>query len=129
MTYINEYDRDGECAERGTTTEKLFLSVLKRKDPKAHFGNHQEDTLNKIDIESPKYGSYDVKGRKKVSRGRKIQDDYIWIEFQNVTGHRGWLYGDADFIAFERESDFVVIPRKILIKVCYILVDKERYVV
>jgi len=131
MTYRNKHDSSGKCGEIGEKVEKLFVSVLKRKDPKARVGTSQEDLFGKIDVVSPKYGgTYDVKAKKKVSRSNaEAQDEFIWIEYQNVQGTRGWLFGDADFIAFERENDFVVIPRNDLIKVCKLLVDKDRFVV
>ena len=129
MSFVSKYDRAGECMARGNAVERVFLEVLKRKDPKAHISNLQEDSLNKIDIISPEHGHYDVKSRKKTSRRNKsVQDDLVWIEYQNVRGFRGWLFGDADFIAFERENDFVVIPRKDLVKVCKLLVDEKRFV-
>ena len=42
----------------------------------------------------------------------------IWVEFHNVAGKRGWLYGEADKIAFEREKDFVIVDRIALTKFC-----------
>ena len=125
-----KYNPDSECTKKGSETENLFLEVLRRKDSKAFISNLQEDSLNHIDIITSDGKSYDVKSRKKTSRANKeTQDDLIWIEYQNVRGFRGWLFGDADYVVFERKKDFVVIPRKDLIKVCKILVNDKRFVV
>ena len=37
-----------------------------------------------------------------------------FIETTNVNGDAGWLYGKADFIAFERRCDFVLARRAVL---------------
>lgn len=61
----------------------------------------------------------DVKARKKSTRSdSSYNDELVWIEFHNVQGRNGWLYGEADKIAFEREDDFVLIPRVGLAKFC-----------
>ena len=63
--------------------------------------------------------SVDVKARKKARRGDTwYEDQMIWVEFHNVAGKRGWLYGEADKIAFEREKDFVIVDRIALTKFC-----------
>jgi hypothetical protein len=50
----------------------------------------------------------------------------LWIEFKNVLGNNGWLFGSADFIAFERQNDFVLVARKNLITLCEKIVKKEK---
>ena len=63
--------------------------------------------------------SVDVKARKKSRRGDTwYVDQMIWVEFHNVAGKKGWLYGEADKIAFEREKDFAIVDRKDLTKFC-----------
>lgn len=55
---------------------------------------------------------YEVKARKRVSRSEdNPTDELVWLEFLNVRGDAGWLYGNANFIAFEREKDFVIVDR------------------
>ena len=63
--------------------------------------------------------SVDVKSRKKSERSSDwYEDQAVWIEFHNVRGLDGWLYGEADKIAFEREKDFVIVDRVELTKFC-----------
>lgn len=38
-------------------------------------------------------------------------NDTIWVEFANVHGKTGWLYGKADFIAYEDITKFHLISR------------------
>ena len=47
---------------------------------------------------------------------KKFNDDWIWVELKNVQGRKGWVYGDANFIVFERENDFVVASRLSIIE-------------
>lgn len=45
----------------------------------------------------------DVKGMRKRSRyDLRPDNDITWLEFQNVNGAPGWLYGEAKYIAFRR---------------------------
>tara|TARA_R100000988_G_C4003496_1_gene170775 strand:+ start:594 stop:1121 length:528 start_codon:yes stop_codon:yes gene_type:complete len=63
--------------------------------------------------------SVDVKARKKSRRNNTWYDDQmVWVEFHNVAGKKGWLYGEADKIAFERKNDFVIVDRMDLTKFC-----------
>lgn len=67
----------------------------------------EEDTRRHVDFWWTKTdGSVvgvDVKGMRKRSRyDLRPDNDITWLEFQNVLGERGWLYGDAVYLAFRR---------------------------
>jgi len=36
----------------------------------------------------------------------------IWVEFKNVLGKPGWLYGKANYIAFVHEDDTIYLVRR-----------------
>ena len=66
----------------------------------------------------------DVKARKRKKRSDSyVQDEWIWGEFKNVRGKDGWLYGLADFIAFETEESFILSFRKELVDWCESKID------
>ena len=66
----------------------------------------------------------DVKARKRKKRSDSyVQDEWIWVEFKNVRGKDGWLYGLADFIAFETEESFILSFRKELVDWCESKID------
>ena len=70
---------------------------------------------------------FDVKGRKKTSRSNKgYTDDWIWIEFVNVIGKKGWIKGKADFIAFELENTFLIVKRAELRELCKKLITDTK---
>ena len=61
----------------------------------------------------------DVKSRKRINRDdEEFNDDWLWIEFKNVSGKLGWIHGLADFIAFETKDSFIVSYRKELCDWC-----------
>lgn len=61
--------------------------------------------------------SVDVKAMKRHRRSDTDTDDTkLWIEFKNVRGQKGWLYGKADFLAFERPLGFSFIKRTALVE-------------
>ncbi len=54
----------------------------------------------------------DVKGMKKRSRyDDRPDNDITWLEFRNVHGEAGWLYGKATYLAFRRIGLTVFVDR------------------
>lgn len=51
---------------------------------------------------------------KKV-KNKKQSQEWLWVEFKNSLGEDGWIHGDAHFVAFERNYDFIVVNRKELV--------------
>jgi len=71
----------------------------------------------------------DVKARKRINRNDdEFDDEWLWIEFKNVSGKLGWIHGLADFIAFETKNSFVVSYRKELCDWCIDHVDTKKTV-
>ena len=71
----------------------------------------------------------DVKARKRINRNDdNYNDDWLWIEFKNVRGKEGWIYGISDFIAFETIDSFIICYRKELCDWCIDHVDIEEKV-
>ena len=57
----------------------------------------------------------DVKGLKRVNRyDESVNENIHWIEIKGVTGHLGWLYGQADYFAFETIKYWVVVKKEAL---------------
>jgi len=52
----------------------------------------------------------------KKIKNKKQNQEWLWLEFKNASGEAGWIHGDAHFIAFERDYDFIVVNRKEMIK-------------
>lgn len=73
----------------------------------------------------------DVKGMKRLNReDANVNPDIHYVEFQNVRGDKGWLYGEADYIAFEQPDYFIMVDRKKLGKYyCNIMKGKTEVLV
>ena len=127
MLNKNKFDSSGAALEMGQNAENSFSSCAEKKGFKV-IKSSFNDEMNHIDFYLESNNglkvSVDIKSRKKINRqDAVVNDDLTWIEFKNVQGRNGWLYGKADFICFEREKDFVMVNRQSLSKLCEKLVD------
>lgn len=96
--------------KRGQGVEAMFAKLLNKRTTDVRAADLKEQ-FSHVDYFSD-FGKIDVKARKRVARSDdNTQDDLVWLEFKNVQGKFGWLYGKADWIAFEREDDFVMVKR------------------
>jgi len=118
--YRNDYDFSGECSKRGKFAEDEFIKAAHARRYKIRVAtrkeqfNHIDYILKGLHPTSRKeiQVTVDVKSLKKKSRQSKnLNDKWVWLEMVNINGKRGWIYGKANFIAFERFNDFVVIKR------------------
>lgn len=120
--YRHKHDKDGSCSVMGASAESMFSTALK-KFGIANRPTGFKDQIRHIDYFVSFKGAVDVKARKRINRSGGTQDEYVWIEFVGNTGKAGWLYGACTHLAFERERDFVVVPRKDLAALCEYLVE------
>jgi hypothetical protein len=130
MGYRNSFDFTGQNQISGEKAEDLFEKLALKKNLKIKKAN-QKQQLSHIDFiltnEKGQNFFLDIKARKKISRtSQDFSDDLVWIEFKNVAGNEGWLYGASDYIAFERQHDFVLVPRKNLASLCERLVSNVK---
>ena len=125
MAYKNKYDKGGNCSVMGHRAEATFSDLAEARgfniqEATRHQNMHEHwdlslDRWNDEDDDLV-YMMVDVKARKKTRRkDTQFNDEWIWLEFMNVQGRKGWLKGNATHIAFERENDFVLVPRKDLL--------------
>ena len=104
----------------GAEKEQKFanLLVLRNGEVISH-SDRSTDIKDHIDLfwtKDNKTFSFDVKGLKKSNRSDINTDSSIhWIEISNVRGNPGWLYGKADYIAFETDKEWLLVKRRKLI--------------
>ena len=130
MGYRNSFDFSGQNQLSGEKAEDLFEKMALKRNLKLQKATYKQQ-LSHIDFiltnENNDIFLLDIKARKKISRtSEAFSDDLVWIEFKNVAGNQGWLYGASDYIAFEREDDFVIVPRNNLVLLCERLVSNTR---
>lgn len=71
----------------------------------------------------------DVKAHRDTFRnsGKKLKDFYI-VEWVNVYGNKGWIEGDAHFIAYEYFGKFYFYKRDKLEQACRPMVNFNKWV-
>ena len=119
------------CAEIGNIAEDLFQNFL--------INNHiffrratQEEQFNHIDFiylhdKTLNPCAVEVKYSKKINRtDEDVSSEYMWIEFKNVQGNKGWLFGDSDYIAFydKFKNRFIMVETSVLRERCNELCNK-----
>lgn len=92
-----------------------------------HMGLHVTKSSSKEDINDhvDYWLAYNGNGKWGVDvKGNNLPDE-IWVEFMNVRGNDGWLYGKADIIAFDipEEGGFSVVDREDLKVFCELNVE------
>jgi hypothetical protein len=130
MGYRNCFDYNGQNEKDSNFAEETFKKIALSKgfSVKDATKNQQLSHIDfLIEDQNKIIYTFDVKARKKINRTDKsTEDNLIWVEFKNVIGAKGWLYGAADYIAFERQSDFLIINRTNLVTLCERVVQNKK---
>ena len=119
--------KQSQSWKEGQKVEDGFAELLEQRDPNYKRATKQEQ-FRHIDFHTF-FGTIDVKAKKKLNRrDAKGQDEYVWLEFKNVQGKDGWLCGETDIIAFERDNDFVLVSRHQLLQMAKSKCDLNKRV-
>ena len=128
MAYRNKHDYSGMSSKNGERAENLFVSLIERVGGVATESTLQEQ-FKGIDYHVDLSGKVDVKSKRRSRDGEDSPDTkLIWLEMKNVQGRNGWVYNEADYIAFERTNEFLVVKRLSLCELIENLVDMNEYV-
>ena len=127
MMYRNPRDRDGKCSIDGGKAENIYANLMLDAGFEVVEATLQEQ-FKGIDFNINAGFSVDVKAMKRLKRSGEKQDKYVWLEIKNTSGGKGWLYKDVDFLAFERQNDFVMIKKEYPRQLVEDLVDLESVV-
>ncbi len=115
--------KDGELAYQ------RFKRIAESQGWAVKRASDDQDINEHIDAFLKKDGrvvSVDVKDMKKLDRSDlEVQDKYAFVEYMNVKGKPGWLFGKADIIAFATKTGFCVVGREALIEYCNSVVDRK----
>jgi len=112
--------------EMGKNAEKSFVSCMKANGRKIKPSTREQDIFEHWDFLLNDEHRIEVKGRKRLHRhATSVSDDIIYVEFRNVRGDNGWIYGKADFIALERPDGFLIVQRIALMRMAETLVQNQ----
>lgn len=124
MAILHELDVEGKAYTDGERAEKSFANRFFDK-----FGiypmrtDEYRDKYEHIDYEARLRGHIGTWDVKSIKRWERNDSDYmydkVWVEFVSK-GYLGWLYGKADWVAFELEKDgrFICVKREELLEYC-----------
>jgi hypothetical protein len=112
MATLSTFDTTGQAFERGGKAEDKFAVTLKNRFPGKRVvpASPTEERIQHWDYklcldpscDSSKAIKYEVKAVRKLEmRDENPQDKFFPVEFLSVDGHPGWVYGKANYIAFE----------------------------
>jgi hypothetical protein len=100
---------DGKIVEQG------FIDLVTKPEHTVIRPTDEQDINEHWDVEIDGV-KFDIKGVKKVNRNDdEVNYDIHWIELKNVNGDPGWLYGLADYIAFEIKDEWLIVNREKLL--------------
>ena len=89
--------------------EKKFEKAVKLFS-KVEYSTKEEDIYEHWDVKMSI--KVDVKAMKKINRSDESPNENVhYVELKNVHGKNGWLYGDADYFAFETEDYFIMVSK------------------
>tara|TARA_R100001509_G_scaffold22395_2_gene11755 strand:+ start:1701 stop:2183 length:483 start_codon:yes stop_codon:yes gene_type:complete len=92
---------------------KLKEDQLKKLFDKTGWATREQDIFEHWDFSI--HLKIDVKGMKKTNRYDESTNENIhWLEIKNVNGEEGWLYGEADYFAFETELYWIIVEKVVL---------------
>lgn len=124
---VNNFDTNGDCWARGQKFEKMLFYMFTVRGYQVADSTRDDDIYLHADMwlthYDEEYGmrllSIDAKALKRIKRSdANTNDQYAWVEWNNVTGKDGWLLNGADLIAFERAETVIIVNRKQLLEWC-----------
>jgi hypothetical protein len=122
-----DWSQDERAWKMGQDVESSrFRRVMSFIDPNPREASREEQ-FEHIDYHTV-IGTVDVKAMKRVTRSGKRQTRFLWVEFRNVAGMNGWLYGKQDWMAFEKRDGFLFVRREDLKELAIELCDTDTYV-
>ena len=116
---------------QGVNASLRFVKIAREQGYEIIQASRLEDINDHFDYKICKTGDcskVEVKSAKKIKRSHmEITYDLVYVEFKNVNGKQGWLYGKADWVAFEQKSGFILIAATKLIEIAEKLVDRNAF--
>jgi hypothetical protein len=99
----------------GTAAEQRFANICREKGYAIRPATSYENRVRHFDFRVCG-DKVEVKAMKSPRRGMAPDPDMIYVELRNVSGGDGWLYGDADLIAFGQRDGFLMVNRRELVR-------------
>lgn len=92
------------------------LAAAKGYSPKRAYRRDYNNVTHLLKAKGKNGKPMEIRFDVKKIKNKKQSQEWLWIEFKNAKGEDGWIHGDAHFVAFERNYDFIVVNRKEMVK-------------
>jgi hypothetical protein len=98
--------------DKKSTPFSVFQDLAEKKGyrPKRATTSLKKENVQFI-FQTPSHKDIEVDLKTKKRFKNKSFDKWIWIEFADKYGRKGWVYGRAKFIAFETADSFILVNR------------------
>lgn len=120
-----------DCVLNGRRVEQEFIATAGFHGMRfVRHSTREEDIEEHWDLlmEQGHLIRVDVKDQRHKSRGGPVFERAVAVEFKNVLGGNGSLYGQADVFAYKIGDFFYLFPRAELCRLAEIMVDHSTYV-
>jgi len=112
--------------QQGNEAVRRFIDACGAIGYSVKKSTREEDIYDHIDfwvLRKNHYGESKLSG---VDVKGCNHPECIWVEFKNVNGNKGWMYGKADFIAFDipEIGGFAVVLRSQLAEYAELVVEE-----
>ena len=112
--------------------EELFRSLCNKNGYKCFRHSNKIEDINEhwdfLLFKDANFYKIDIKGKKHIRRNGRSLKNSICVEWKNVNGDPGWIYGRADIIAFFINNEFLLYKRRDLLNSCLDITDFEKRV-
>jgi len=116
-----------DCYNRGQEFEQTAMGILRENGYSVENATLDENKYQKIDFwavgKDAKRYSFDAKAMRSLVRGGPLQDEWVVVEWKNVIGLPGSIYGKQDFFVFERMNTILIVRRTGLLEFAKSRVD------
>ena len=111
---------DSRSLSLGQSAENRFYEYYQSHHRMIRCSTKYENTKKHYDFivfedHLKQFVKIEVKAIKAKKRNMEPDETIVYIEILNIDGFAGWIYGEADYIAFQTFSGFTIVSRKELL--------------
>lgn len=125
MSVVTQGRRD-YSNRQGNESARRFVEACRAIGYETRKSTREEDIYDHIDywVKRRNHKNDVVESGVDVKGGNN--PECVWVEFKNVLGEKGWMYGEAEFIAFDipEIGGFAVVTRRDLADYAELVVEE-----
>jgi len=124
---------DDTSRQLGQNAEDLFYNYFRTNNIRIRVATTTENRKRHYDFvvfekSLDRFIKVEVKAIKARKRGLPPDPSIVYLEVNDIEGYPGWIYGEADYVAFQTPNGFVMVNRLGLVDKVKHFFDKLPYV-